>query len=194
LKIEVQLRSKLQHAWATTVETVGTFLGEALKSSIGPDNWLRFFALAGSAVAMREKEPALVPNTPSNPKELIDELRDYSKKLNVTNRLSNYARAVQIVQTRVKTAHYCLLELDPMTSRLVITGFPREKTEEAQKAYVEAEKRVKQNPGKDAVLVSVDSISNLSRAYPNYYADTSVFLGRRFKSEVQQGSIDGMAE
>ncbi len=32
LKIEVQLRSQLQHAWATAVETVGTFVQQALKS------------------------------------------------------------------------------------------------------------------------------------------------------------------
>jgi hypothetical protein len=37
LKIEMQLRSQYQHAWATAVETVGTFIGQALKSSIGPE-------------------------------------------------------------------------------------------------------------------------------------------------------------
>jgi ppGpp synthetase/RelA/SpoT-type nucleotidyltranferase len=35
LKIEIQIRSALQHAWATAVETVGTFTQQALKSSIG---------------------------------------------------------------------------------------------------------------------------------------------------------------
>lgn len=144
LKIEIQLRSQFQHAWATTVETVGTFLGEALKSSIWPDDWLRFFALAGSAVAVREKEPAFVPDTPSNSKDLIDELRAYEKKLNVANHLSSYTRAIYTVQTSVKEAHYFLLELNKMTKRLDIKGFPRVKTEDAQKAYVEAEKLVKQ--------------------------------------------------
>jgi (p)ppGpp synthase/HD superfamily hydrolase len=33
LRIEVQIRSQLQHAWATAVETVGTFVRQALKSS-----------------------------------------------------------------------------------------------------------------------------------------------------------------
>lgn len=32
LHIELQLRTQLQHAWATAVETMGTFLGQALKS------------------------------------------------------------------------------------------------------------------------------------------------------------------
>jgi hypothetical protein len=85
---------------------------------------------------------------------------------------------VQISGTGSHDAHYFLLELDPnaITPLLNVTGFARDKTDEAQKAYAEAELRVKEKPGTDAVLVSVDSISNLSRAYPNYYADTSVFL------------------
>lgn len=39
LRVEVQLRSHLQHAWATAVETVGTFLKQALKASQGHEQW-----------------------------------------------------------------------------------------------------------------------------------------------------------
>jgi len=35
LKLEMQIRTKLQHAWATAVETMGTLLGQALKSRQG---------------------------------------------------------------------------------------------------------------------------------------------------------------
>jgi hypothetical protein len=67
LKIEMQLRSQFQHAWATAVETVGTFVRQALKSSMGEKEWLRFFALMGTAIAIRERSP-LVPNTPPRQK------------------------------------------------------------------------------------------------------------------------------
>ncbi len=40
LILEVQMRSKLQHIWATAVETMGTFLGQALKSRQGEKAWL----------------------------------------------------------------------------------------------------------------------------------------------------------
>lgn len=43
LKVEVQLRSQLQHEWATAVEAVGMLLGEELKSSKGSKIWLSFF-------------------------------------------------------------------------------------------------------------------------------------------------------
>ena len=65
LKIEVQVRSNLQHAWATAVETTGTFIGQALKSSQGEADWLRFFCLMGSAIAIRENTNP-VPDTPTS--------------------------------------------------------------------------------------------------------------------------------
>jgi putative GTP pyrophosphokinase len=51
LNIEVQIRSRLQHAWATAVVTVCTFTQQALKSSQGEGEWLRFFQLMSSEVA-----------------------------------------------------------------------------------------------------------------------------------------------
>jgi hypothetical protein len=50
LQIEIQLRSRLQHAWATAVETVDLFTGQALKSSVGSDEWKRFFVLMSGAI------------------------------------------------------------------------------------------------------------------------------------------------
>ena len=43
LLIEIQLRSQLQHLWATAVETVGFFYQEALKSSQGNAVYPNFF-------------------------------------------------------------------------------------------------------------------------------------------------------
>ena len=60
LRIEVQIRSRMQHAWATSVETVGLFTRQALKSNLGNPDWLRFFALMGAVIAEQEKTE-LVP-------------------------------------------------------------------------------------------------------------------------------------
>jgi ppGpp synthetase/RelA/SpoT-type nucleotidyltranferase len=42
LLIEIQIRSKLQHAWATAVETVGTFTRQAIKSKRRRQRLVRF--------------------------------------------------------------------------------------------------------------------------------------------------------
>ncbi|GAG52105.1 unnamed protein product, partial [marine sediment metagenome] len=51
-RIEIQIRSRLQHAWATTVEAVDTFAGQQLKIHQGAEDWERFFALMGTRIAM----------------------------------------------------------------------------------------------------------------------------------------------
>ena len=89
LKIEVQVRSNLQHIWAAAVETVGTFTEQELKSSQGEEDWLRFFALMSSVFAHKEKKP-IVPNTPKNYQDLVKELKHYAKELDVIERLNAY--------------------------------------------------------------------------------------------------------
>jgi len=175
LKIEIQIRSQFQHAWATAVETVGMFSGQALKSSLGSDKWQRFFQLMGSVVAMREKSP-LVPGTPEGERELIRELRYLAHELDVDTKLNGYSKVLGNITERTTDEHYYLMELTPSQGSLIITGFPRQETEKASKMYAEAEQRAKNIPGADAVLVSVDSITALTKAYPNYFADTRLFV------------------
>ncbi|HJW80154.1 MAG: RelA/SpoT domain-containing protein [Microvirga sp.] len=175
LKIEMQLRSQYQHAWATAVETVGTFVQEALKSSMGSEEWLRFFALMGSAIALREGTP-LVPDTPTTRNELIRDLAHYTGQLNVVRRLQAYGDALKRIEGDTQNAHYYLLQLDPGARQLLVTGFKANEAEEAQDRYTEAERQCKDKPGTDAVLVSVESVAALPRAYPNYFADTRVFV------------------
>ena len=171
LKIEMQLRSPLQHAWATAVETVGTFIRQALKSSQGEAEWLRFVALMGTALAYRERTNP-VAGTPSNKRELIRELRRAAKKLDVENRLTSYGQALQVLgQPDAKTAHFFLLALNPKARSVRITGYRASELETANKEYISVERS-----GADAVLVSVESLSLLRRAYPNYFLDTRVFL------------------
>jgi len=181
LQIEMQIRSQLQHAWATAVETVGTFLRQALKSSVGEEPWLRFFALMGTAMALEERT-APVPNTPTDRKELIVELRKYVRYLQVVTRLQGYGFALTKVGDKdFKESKYFLLELDAVERRLRTRGFTARELPDATDAYLAAEKANADQPGKDTVLVSVRSLAALKKAYPSYFLDT-----RRFVDAVQR--------
>jgi hypothetical protein len=177
LQIEVQLRSRLQHAWATAVETVGTFIHQALKSSQGEEEWLRFFALMGSALALVEGT-ATVPETPTTRADIRDELQHYVEKLDVIARLRAYGDALQFTEhiDGLKGAHFFLLQLNAATRSLVISGYPARDLARAQQEYIAIERAIAQDANRDAVLVSVESLAALRRAYPNYFLDTSVFL------------------
>lgn len=177
LKIEIQMRSAYQHAWATAVETVGYFTGDPnLKAGIGDEDWTRFFALMSSEIATRERCP-LVPATPQSRQELRAELRERAQTLNVIERLRAYSRAMESYEQGPANAHYYVLSLQPEEQRLTITGFPREQVAKADALIAELEKLQMQDPSLDVVRVSVDSLAELREAYPNYYADSEVFIG-----------------
>jgi len=176
LKIELQLRTRLQHAWATAVETVGLFRQQMLKANRGDRDWLRFFALMGMAIALRERT-APVPSTPANEVDLANELREWSARLDVEGHLSAYRTALRIVRHPSLTgAEYFLLNLDPVARRISITGYRARDLDRASREYLSAERATLDEIGPDAVLVRVDSAKALRRAYPNYFLDTRTFL------------------
>lgn len=174
--IEIQLRSRLQHAWATAVETVGTFLQQSLKASEGSDQWLRFFTVTSSAFAMVEGTP-VVPGTPSDEKLLRAEVSSLANQLQVRKKLRAFGQALKIAEdTQMKSAQYFLLSLMPAQAHLAVYGYKKQELEQATSHYLEIEKSQANTPGAQTVLVAVDSLSALKRAYPNYFLDTEVFL------------------
>lgn len=176
LAIETQLRSSMQHSWATAVETVGTFIKRALKSSQGEEEWLRFFALMGTEMAFREGTSP-VPGTPIDRTELVAELKSHVHQLDVVRQLATFGATLQeVAQPGSSNPHFYLLELDPSADTTKITGFSKDQQEKATDQYLAVEKTLKDRPGTEAVLVSVDSIDLLRKAYPNYFLDTKVFV------------------
>jgi ppGpp synthetase/RelA/SpoT-type nucleotidyltranferase len=171
-RIEIQLRTKLQHAFATAVETVTTFTRMPLKFGAGPTEWRRFFSLMGSALALRECTP-LVENTPHTETELIAELRTAANELNVRNKLRGWSDALhKLPRKHIKDFKLLLLTLNTTKNTIGVNGFQDRKQAADALTAMEQSKRT----DIDAVLVWVDSIKNLRAAYPNYYADTGEFI------------------
>lgn len=174
LKIELQIRTKLQHMWATAVETVSTFSRLPLKSGgISADNdWSRFFALASGAFAAWEGTPP-VPNTPEDDKELLKELRGLLSKLNVQYVLNAWRTALRVLPAkRVAGTKAFLLTLDVSSNTFTYRALKDRDIPAAEASLLEIEKTT----GKDVVIVRVGSMANLTKAYPNYFADTQDFL------------------
>ncbi|NYT27955.1 MAG: RelA/SpoT domain-containing protein [Candidatus Thiodubiliella endoseptemdiera] len=56
-RLEIQIRTKLQHYWATAVEVLGTCLNQPLKQSLGDDKYLDIFKnISKLFVSLEEKD------------------------------------------------------------------------------------------------------------------------------------------
>lgn len=171
--IELQIRSKVQHSWATAVEVVDTFTQQSLKASRGHEAWLNFFKLA--SIAFEDIESRNLARN-SGTKERSDLIK-YIERLNVLPRLNAFAVSTRHLGNDKKNKHdYFLLTLEIDKSNIKIKRFPPEKIDDATHQYAELEKEFKNNPDKDVVLVSAESVHGLKKAYPNYFADTSEFV------------------
>jgi ppGpp synthetase/RelA/SpoT-type nucleotidyltranferase len=180
LLVEIQLRSKLQHIWATSIETVDLFTGQAIKTNEGQKEWVDFFRLVSSAFAIAEKTP-IVPNTPSNKKELYEEIKKREKELGVIRVMEGWTNAIKIFEEANKhklSFKFFLLELDTEKESLTIRGYNEGSEELAISDYTKMEKINQNNKSYDVVLVGTDKIGDLKKAYPNYFVDTKEFISK----------------
>lgn len=177
LLIEIQIRSKIQHAWATAVETVDLFTKQAIKSNEGREDWMDFFRLLGSAFAKIEGEPCVL-GTPEDTEELHNNIKEKVNSLKVVSKMNNWTKAIRVIEPKMKELHFFLLELDvtSLNEKLEIRGYRKEQETLATEHYLQAEKDQGGDPDKDVVLVGADSIDELKKAYPNYFVDTTGFL------------------
>lgn len=173
LQVEIQIRSKKQHLWATAVETVGIFTQNGLKFNQGSDRWLRFFKVV-SALFSIEESSAVVEGVSTNPDEIINELLDIMRELKVYEKLLTIGLATtHMGRIRTsKTPGYYLMALDISNAKLEISKFKN--IEKATDEYNRRE--MKKSIGTDVVLVSAQSFESLMHAYPNYFANVKEFM------------------
>jgi len=177
LKIEIQLRTELQHAWATAVEIVGFFRRELLKSSEGDPVWKHFFKLMATEIAFAEKSAFGIPGMPSDRGKVRDQLCRCAAKLSACEYLRIIGKGVEdVIEINIPGAHYFLLELDTATRQLKITGYRLNARQKATWDYAQVEKAILGSQEREAVLVSAKSMADLKRAYVNYFLDMRRFI------------------
>jgi hypothetical protein len=178
-RIEVQVRTHLQHTWATAGEAVGLYRSEDLKAGQGNPDWLRLLYLIASEFADHEGCPE-VPGAPRS-RDRQEEIRDLDRKLLATQVLERLSHAFRFTDdyVMVKEYRFLLIEYDHAAERVVVKGYVD--PPEGANSY----DRVEGASGSDAVLVSLDRLRNLKAAFPNYFGD--VLLFREQLRHITQG-------
>lgn len=177
LKIEVQLRSRLQHIWATSVETMGTFLDISLKSSEGPKEILSFFSLVSSGFAILEKAPIISTHSLLSNDEIFNQIIEQYDSLNIKDKLNAFRVAANHINTRIPNAKFYIIRLDLDKKKVNVYPYKKQFVEIANIQYTKFEKEiVEKNLNQQVVLVSIESIKSLKKAYPNYFLESVDFI------------------
>ena len=171
--IELQLRTRAQHAWATAVESVGLMRNENLKAGEGCERWLRLFALMAGEMAEDEHQE-LVPGITSDREKRRAEIADLDRQLKAIAKLDTYRSLIkQTEHVMRKNARFFQLSFDRSTNTITATTY------NIKGLGVD---RAETRSGIDTVVVEVDSAKDLRTAYPNYFMDVQMFVDRLRKA------------
>ncbi|MBH3440442.1 RelA/SpoT domain-containing protein [Pseudomonas luteola] len=184
-KIEIQLRSRTQHAWSTAVEIVDLFTNQNLKSNDGKYQWKEFFK--ATSIELEKLESGTELFSCENLKSFITLYRS----MKIKEKFEEFSKLINELHPTMHLAQaggYNLLVLRRDTKELQITHFTEKQLNIATANYLTLEKEVKKKRTV-AALISVDSAHNLQQAYPNYFADSQHFISLLQRIELAADAL-----
>jgi hypothetical protein len=174
-RVEVQVRTWLQHTWATAVEAVGAYRTENMKGGEGSPHWLRLFTLMSAEFAAAENCPE-PPGAPTVRSARVREILELDKQLSAADTLENIAHAVKYTENIDPSSEPEYYQIVYDKKNRIVNVHPFYSAEAGARAYDESEVNAeKSQSGVTTVLVEADSIENLKAAYPNYFGDVQMF-------------------
>lgn len=199
MQVELQIRTKIQHSWATAVETIGMFERSHLKQGLGDENWLEFFRIM--SLLMSIEEGTHESNTEEK-NDLKERLRNISITINARENLQMIMLQNKVLEVSYKKimrkmrgeTGYMLVRLDrgaleteitetndgkvkaKRSQPIEITGFPKNAELEATDEYSRMEKEAHDNKDVFVLLAKAQDVKSLKNGFPNYFADIRDFI------------------
>lgn len=173
LQIEIQIRSEIQHYWATAVEIIDRFTKQQLKAGLENNQWNTFFKVMSLLMSQFENHEQIdIDNAKT--------IAEIDKELKVREKLHQYSVITKYIGESIKEYNLLnlkgtfLLILNADQKEVEIEYYSKDRIIEATNKYLTIEKQ--ENVNTDVVLVSAASIKELEKGYPNYFADSAAFL------------------
>lgn len=171
--IELQLRTRLQHLWATTVEVVDLCEGKTLKTNPydADPRWIAFFREMSDFLADEDGFISLSNEQKSHKKQSLIAL---DKSLNAIQKLMSFNLIFSDTQTisEKKRHRYAIIGISLVDRQTHYRFFKESEKNDAIRLYSDIEKE----PLWNGLFVEMDDIRQLRYAYPNYLIDTSSFV------------------
>lgn len=180
VQIELQLRSELQHIWATGVEVFGTIVNTSFKTGDGEEKWRDFFKLLSTKFALKEGTTIVAEHEKYTAKKIDTMLIKAIKSLNIFEQLTAYTSVYhsdwEDKRKKGRVGKYALLTLNNLTGVTDVEFYADKDRLEGLKRYSDLEKDHIESDDINTVFISVDNMNKLLDAYPNYFMDTKKLL------------------
>ena len=165
--IELQIRTMLEHVWATSVESIDVLRGTAMKNGEDGAAWTEFFQLLSSLFAASEQLPMLEKHESLDVIDLVSRIKELDNTDRVISKLRSYAGTNSLLTTLsyYPETYYVLLERRS-DNHVEIICYPES---QAERAFTDYEKNERNKDDSDKVLVSIDNVKKISEIYPNYF-------------------------
>jgi len=197
--IEVQLRTIVQHYWATALEIVDLFTQQSLKTNQGQIVWKSFFKDVSELFALIDKIHMFDTLNPQSQfdglyeqiigqKNIVEKKRilgcckrvvEACRRLQIIEKLEAYTGSLKVIDDRLRDESikgYVLLQIDLNNKTVNTEVIDEEEAEKASIYYVEAEKKAALQKNTVVALVFSNAVGGIKSAYPNYFADSSEFI------------------
>lgn len=196
-KVEIQLRTRLQHSWATSLEIIDLFTQQNLKSDDGEQNFLNFFRDVANQLSIIEGSEYFIKNDSEQlTKQYLEQvlknkiltreciqIRDFLGKSDafgktIEKNFIDYRSLLESVESSITNTKkgYVLLRLNTMKGSVDLEFFKPEEYLQATQRYANYEKLLLENRNWVIALVSTNALGGIKEAYPNYFADSQLFL------------------
>lgn len=196
-KIEIQLRTRLQHSWATSLEIIDLFTQQNLKSDDGDQNYLDFFKYVSNQFSIIEDSEFFIKNDMQQltkqyfERVLKDHLlvrecswiRDFLAQSDqfhntIEKNFIDYRNLLQSVENNISKSKqgYVLLRLNTVKGTVDLEFFKPAEYIQAMDRYASYEKILLENKSWVIALVATNALGGIKQAYPNYFADSQLFL------------------
>lgn len=197
-KIEFQIRTTLQHSWATTLEIIDIFTGQNLKSDLGFLRYKNFFKdvsnqfhimenLEGFKQDDREIFLKEYLNLILKSYTLTRQCIDITELLNSKHGIRTFEQQLKWYCTAANTINnqsllndkkngLILIRLNTQNHKIEHEFFKSSEYDLASLRYSEYEQLLSHDNKWIIALLSTDAVGGLKEAYPNYFADSETFL------------------
>lgn len=195
LQVEFQIRTNIQHAWATAGEITELFSATPIKNLHGDAKWKHFYKLAADCFSVIDSKYMNRDITPENFDmdqaiyllrskhsaelgSIAKEIKKRAKELKVYEKFEVFRNTLQFSNSHVPAgSKYCVIhatKLGTPTPNIKVHMCPN--VSSAREINFDIEKKIVSDSDELVVMLSVGAMASLEAAYPNYFADSGFFM------------------